>query len=86
MSHMLTVRIGPGLLAKAEARAAQLGLYRARYLRSLIERDAENGSASPRRRFASEDLVGRFRLGGKSANNQRVRENLRRRSRHETDR
>ncbi|MBI3417209.1 MAG: hypothetical protein HY043_18110 [Verrucomicrobia bacterium] len=86
MSHVLTVRIAPGLLAKAEARAAQLGLDRARYLRSLIERDAENGSAMPRRQFASEDLVGRFRLGGKSANNQRVRESLRRRSKHETNR
>lgn len=86
MSHILTVRIGPELLAKADARAAQLGLDRARYLRSLIERDAENGSASPRRQFASEDLVGRFRLGGRSATNQRVRENLRRRAKHETHR
>ena len=60
MAHILTVRIGPGVLAKAEARAAQLGLDRACYFRSLIERDVENGIATPRRRFASEDLVGQF--------------------------
>ncbi|MBI4324615.1 MAG: hypothetical protein HY674_05060 [Chloroflexi bacterium] len=86
MSHILTVRIGPGLLAKAEARAAQLGLDRARYLRSLIERDAENGSVVPCHQFASEDLVGRFRLGRRSANNQRVRETLRQRAKHEAHR
>ncbi len=83
MSHILTVRIAPGLLAKAEARASQLGLDRARYLRGLIERDVENGAAPKQRRFASEDLVGRFRLGGRSASNPRVREILRRRSGHE---
>jgi len=86
MSRILTVRIAPELLAKAEARASQLGLDRARYFRNLIERDVENGATAQRRRFASEDLVGRFRLGGRSATNQRVRETLRRRSKHETDR
>jgi hypothetical protein len=86
MSHILTVRIAPGLLAQAEARASQLGLDRAGYVRSLIERDVENGNTAARRRFASEDLVGRFRLGGRPASNQRVREILRRRSSHEAHR
>lgn len=83
MSGVLTVRIAPELLAKADARAAQMGLERARYVRGLIERDLEEGGAAKRRRFASEDLVGQFRLGGQSASNQRVREKLRQRAGHE---
>ncbi len=86
MTRVLTVRIAPGLLAKAEARATQLGLDRAGYLRNLIERDLESAGAARKRRFASEDLVGRFRLGGQSANNRRVREMLKARSRLETHR
>ena len=80
------MRIAPGLLAKAEARASQLGLDRARYVRNLIERDLENAADAPQRRFASEDLVGRFRLGGQSAGNDRVREQLKARSHREAHR
>lgn len=76
MPEVLTVRIAPELLAKADARAAQLGVERARYVRSLIERDLESANAGTKRRFASEDLVGRFQLGGKSATNRRVRERV----------
>ena|SRR6266540_948637 len=88
MSKVLTVRIAPELLAKAETRAVQLGLDRAGYVRSLIEQDLQNATTRSRRRFASEDLVGAFRLGGGSATNRRVREMLRRRSLpiHETHR
>jgi hypothetical protein len=86
MSVVLTVRIQPSLLAKAEARAARLGLDRASYVRSLIESDLL-ASQGTKTRFASEDLVGAYRLGGKSASNARVRETLRRRSSaHETHR
>lgn len=80
MSQVLTVRIEAHLLSQAEARAARLGLDRARYVRHLIQQDLENGHAAPRRRFASEDLVGAFRLGGQPATNSRVREHLRQRS------
>ena len=88
MSRVLTVRIGPGLLAKAEARAVQLGLDRAGYVRNLIEQDLQTSTTKSRRRFASEDLVGAFRLGGRSATNPSVRESLRRRvvAKRETDR
>ncbi len=87
MTKVLTVRIAPGLLAKAEARAFRLGLDRAGYVRSLIEHDLAKASDRGRRQFASEDLVGAFRLGGKSATNRRVRENLRQqvRLKHETN-
>ena len=80
MSEVLTVRIEPNLLSRAEARAARLGLDRAGYVRNLIQRDLEEEDASTESWFASEDLVGTFRLGGVSASNTRVRDSLRRRS------
>lgn len=88
MSQVLTVRIDPELLSRAEARAAHLGLDRAGYVRSLIEQDLDRPKGRGRRRFASEDLVGAFRLGGTVATNSRVRDQLRMRSRprRETDR
>jgi len=87
MTKVLTVRIAPSLLAMAEARAVRLGLDRTGYVRSLIEQDLKLPAASAQQRFASEDLVGRFRLGGMPATNSRVRATLRRRSRmkRETD-
>jgi hypothetical protein len=78
MTKVLTIRIAPELLAKAESRAVQLGLDRAGYVRSLIAQDLETSSDKSRRRFASEDLVGAFRLGGKSATNRLVRQTLKR--------
>ena len=80
MSKILTIRITAGLLAKAEARAAHLGLGRAGYVRSLIEHDLEAATVKTARRFASEDLVGAFRLGGIPATNKHVREKLRARA------
>ena len=80
MSRVLTVRIEPELLAKAEARAVRLGLDRAGYVRSLIEHDLKASTDKSRRRFVSEDLVGAFRLGGEPATNQRVRQKLKQRS------
>jgi hypothetical protein len=80
MSKVLTVRIAPELMAKAEARAVQLGMDRAKYIRNLIENDLDTAKTPSKIRFASEDLVGAFRLGGRPATNQRVREMLGRRS------
>jgi len=80
MSQVLTVRIDPELLSRAEARAARLGLDRAGYVRGLIEQDLDRPEAKTGSRFASEDLVGAFRLGGTAATNPRVREQIRRRS------
>lgn len=76
MSEVLTVELDPALLNRAEERAARLGLDPAGYVQSLIRRDLEN--PAPPHRFASEDLVGTFRLGGASATNSRTRDNLRR--------
>ena len=77
MTRVLTVRIEPSLLAKAEARAARLGLDKAKYVRGLIERDLSDSNGQTRRKFGSEDLVGKFRLGGEPASNARVRARLR---------
>lgn len=78
MSTVLTVRIEPALLSEADARAARMGLDRATYVRNLIKKDLT--SEDKPRGFASEDLVGIYRLGGGSAANVRVRENLRRKA------
>ena len=76
MSEVLTVEMDSALLNRAEERAARLGLEPAGYVQSLIRRDLE--TPVPPHRFASEDLVGAFRLGGTSATNSRTQENLRR--------
>jgi len=80
MTKVLTVRIDADLLGKAEARAARLGLDRAKYVRSLIEEDlADADDASPHK-FASEDLVGMYEGSGRSATNAASRRHLRKRA------
>lgn len=78
MTKVLTVRIDPALLAKAEARAARLGVDRARYVRSLIEEDVAAGEAKRTNRFSSDDLAGLYEGTGKAATNQETRNRLRR--------
>ena len=80
MTKVLTVRIEPELLGKAEARAVELGMDRAGYVRGLIEEDLARAGKKRGARFASEDLVGKYRLGGKPATNARAREQLRKRA------
>lgn len=86
---MLTVRVPPDLVAKADARAAELGLDRGKYLRSLIEQDVGAGRRDRRKRvFASEDFIGSASLGLGPYTNSRVRALVRKRlvSKHEEDR
>lgn len=80
MTKVLTVRLEPDLLNKAEARAARLGLDRAKYVRALIEDDLARGSGQSPRKFASEDLAGMYEGSGYPATNASARENLRRRA------
>ena len=81
MTKVLTIRMPVDLLNKAEAKAAQLGLDRAKYLRSLIEEDLNSDKAKPKHKFASEDLVGIHTapVSGQTATNQRAREMMRQR-------
>ena len=76
MTKVLTVRLNPELLGKAEARAARLGLDRAKYVRSLIEEDLSNGSPGTSRKFASEDLAGMYEGSGHPATNTTTRRRL----------
>jgi hypothetical protein len=80
MTKVLTVRVPPDLMSKAEARAARLGVDRATYVRGLIEEDLEEEAESKGRRFGSEDLAGYYRSDGRAATNPVVREKLRQRS------
>lgn len=77
MTKVLTIRLDPELLGKAEARAARLGLDRAKYVRALIEEDLQRDDGSASARFASEDLAGLYDGGGAPATNKRVRERMR---------
>ncbi len=77
MTKILTLRLDPELLSKAEARAARLGLDRAKYVRSLIEEDLATPQAAAQRKFASEDLVGMYEGSGYTADNSSVRGQLR---------
>jgi hypothetical protein len=89
MTDILTVRVPPDLMAKADARAARLGLDRAKYVRALIEQDVADADRDTRgRRFASEDFIGSVPLRRGPYTNERVRAIVRTRlvKRRETDR
>ena len=74
MTQVFTVRVPPSLLAKADARAADLGLDRGKYVRSLIEQDVSAAGKERRRhRFASDDFIGSVPLGRGPYTNRRVR-------------
>jgi hypothetical protein len=74
MTQVLTLRVPPELAAKADERAAELGLDRGKYLRNLIEQDL-NASRSRRgkRKFASEDFIGSVPLRKGPYTNRAVR-------------
>jgi predicted DNA-binding protein len=78
MTKVLTLRMDPVLLEKAEARAARLGVDRAKYVRSLIEEDLASGAMKSESGFASSDLAGMYEGGGKAATNQETRARMRR--------
>jgi len=79
MTKVLTIRIDADLLGRAEARAARLGLDRAKYVRLLMEQDLASGDVGSRRTFASEDLAGMYVSPGCAATNETVRQRLRER-------
>ena len=89
MTQVLTVRVPPDLIAKADRRAAELGLDRGKYVRSLIEQDVTTtiGQRS-KRKFVSEDFIGSVPLARGPYTNRRVRAIVRERlaARREEDR
>lgn len=78
MTKVLTLRMDPVLLEKAEARAARLGVDRAKYVRSLIEEDLASGGKKIGPGFASMDLAGMYEGSGKAATKSETRARLRR--------
>lgn len=78
MSRVVTLRISPALVARADARAAELGLDRGKYVRSLIEQDLAQKSRR-KHRFASEDFIGSTSLGRGPYTNKAVRDLVRER-------
>ncbi len=82
MTQVLTVRVPPDLLAKADERAAQLGLDRGNYVRGLIEQDITTGVRDRRcRTFSSETFIGSVPLSRGPYTNRRVRAIVRERLR-----
>ena len=81
MTKVLTIRLDHNLLGRAEARAAQLGLDRAKYVRALIEEDLRKGGHEARPAFASADLAGLYEGAGHPATNEFVRKQMRGRPR-----
>jgi predicted DNA-binding protein len=79
MTKILTLRLDPVLLEKAEARAARLGVDRAKYVRSLIEEDLASSAEKAGSAFASADLAGIYEGDGEAATNQETRERMKRR-------
>jgi hypothetical protein len=77
MTRILTVRVPPALVAKADERAAELGLDRGKYVRSLIEQDVNRRRDRRKRKFASEDFIGSAPLARGPYTNRRVRELVR---------
>lgn len=77
MTKILTLRLDPELMDRAEIRAARLGLDRTKYVRLLIEEDLATPPTAAQRKFASEDLVGMYEGSGTAATNAKVREQLR---------
>ena len=82
MTHVLTVRVPLDLIAKADRRAAELGLDRGKYVRSLIEQDVTaTATGRSNRTFVSEDFIGSMPLGRGPYINRRVRAMVRERLR-----
>jgi hypothetical protein len=74
MTQVLTLRVSPELAAKADERAAELGLDRGKYLRGLIEQDLSASRAKRgKRKFASEDFIGSVPLQKGPYTNRAVR-------------
>ena len=82
MTHVVSVRMPKAKLAALDRRAADSGLDRTSYLLRLVDQDLARPVNGSRRRFASLNLLGKFRSQGST--NVEVRAALK--ARHEKDR
>jgi hypothetical protein len=75
MTRPFSLRARPSLIAAIDARAAQLGQDRTKYILSLVEHDLTEKDKTPARRhkFASADLIGSCSTGTGPATNENTR-------------
>jgi len=72
MTTTFSVRAKPSLLAKIQARAAELGFDdRSKFILWLVEQDLSRGA--PKHKFSSEDLLGSVETGLKDGTNATIR-------------
>lgn len=81
MTKPFSVRARPSLISAIDARAAQLGQDRSKYILTLVERDLSEADAQkPRKhKFACDDLIGAYSTGIKSGDNATIRKIIRER-------
>jgi hypothetical protein len=79
MTKPFSLRARPSLIAAIDARAAQLGQDRTKYILSLVEEDLTRKKPERRHKFASSNLIGCVRTGIKSGDNATIRRVIRQR-------
>jgi hypothetical protein len=79
MTKPFSLRAKPSLISAMDARAAQLGQDRTKYILTLVERDLSEGKKPRKHKFASFDLMGAFKTGIKSGDNATTRKIIRQR-------
>ena len=79
MTKPFSLRARPSLIAAIDARAAELGQDRTKYILSLVEHDLTRKTPARRHKFASSDLIGCVHTGIKSGDNTTVRRHIRQR-------
>jgi len=79
MTKPFSLRARPSLIAAIDARAAQLGQDRTKYILSLVENDLTPKKPGRRHKFASPDLIGCVSTGIKSGDNATIRQIARKR-------
>ena len=79
MTKPFSVRARPSLISAIDARAAQLGQDRTKYILTLVERDLSEAKKPRKHKFASYDLIGAFRTNTGPATNENTRRIIRQR-------
>jgi hypothetical protein len=73
MTKPFSLRAKPSLISAMDARAAQLGQDRTKYILTLVERDLSEGKHAGDHKFASHDLIGAYNTGAGPATNENTR-------------
>jgi hypothetical protein len=79
MTKPFSLRARPSLIEAIDARAAQLGQDRTKYILALVEDDLSRQKTGHRHKFASDDLIGCVSTGIKSGDNATIRRLVRQR-------